>query len=51
MGLNPLCHAEITFVTRVPGLPIHRLVDRRLSECEMALAPLHIYFQNLRLRG
>lgn len=30
MGLNPLCHAEITFVTGVPGRPIHRLVDCRL---------------------
>lgn len=30
MGLNPLCHAEITFVTGVPGCPIHRLVDCRL---------------------
>lgn len=30
MGLNPLCHTEITFVTRVPGRPIHRLVDSRL---------------------
>lgn len=30
MGLNPLCHTEITFVTGVPGRPIHRLVDCRL---------------------
>lgn len=51
MGLNPLCHAEITFVTGVPGCPIHRLVDCRLSECEMALALLHVYFENLCLRG
>lgn len=29
MGLNPLCHGEITFVTGVPGRPIHRLVDCR----------------------
>lgn len=30
MGLNPLCHTEITFVTGVPRRPIHRLVDCRL---------------------
>lgn len=52
MGLNPLCHTEITFVTRVPGRPIHRLVDCRLFRMWNGFGSAACLFsKNLRLRG